>query len=402
MKTKKTRQFGLVCVMVCGLLAASTAMATSYSFVGGSGNWNVVSNWNPSGVPGTTDNAYMNGPTNTPHITDTQEVSQVYIGVGTNNSRLYIDSSGDLTCSYMTLGESSSAFAYQYGNNTPYELYLGHNSGRYGEYRVYGGQLTINHRLGVGWSGPAQFLMNLSGGTGNGSISGAGDLYISEDDSTSKGTFQGYGTVGMTGDLYQNGKVIADGFGTAHDLDMSSFNSVSTSYGLGGDGSSDGWYAERQGRLLLPAVSVGAGSNTVKWGDSSTGSPKMKNSVQVGFTGASAGSLDISLLATDRTDVPGFSGDLIGVWDISGPSFSSAALTIRYDDALASSLGLTEDDLKLFHYTGGHWVNITGSIDTANNLISGSTDSLSMFAVGVPEPATIGLLTLGFGFLRRK
>ena len=389
MNKRETRQVGwrmMVVFLAVGLLLSLTAMAGAYSFVGGGGDWNVGTNWSPVGVPGTVDNAYANGSVNTPHITDTQAVAQVYVGVGSNNSKVYIDSGGSISCNYMALGNTSSGFVHQYGNVTVVEVYAGVSAGRYGQYRLYEGHLTATHRIGVGWSGTGVFRMGEAAGAA--SISGAGSMYISHL-SGSAGTFEGRGTVGLTGGLTHKGKVIANGFGTDRDLDMSTFSSVSTEYG----GSGDGWYANTQGRLLLPSISVSAGNSTVKWGDSSTGNAKMVNSVQVDFVGATAGNLDISLLATNRTDVPAVTdGDLIGVWNISGPSFTSVNLTVRYDDALASSLGLTESDIMLIRYNGNNWVDITDSIDTTSNLISGVTGAFSMFAVGIidiPERGAI-------------
>ena len=72
------------------------------------------------------------------------------------------------------------------------------------------------------------------------------------------------------------------------------------------------------------------------------------------------------------------------VWDFSGPTgFSACALTIRYDDAGAASLGMAESDLKVFQYVGGTWQNITGSVDTGTNkMITASAKSpLTQIAV---------------------
>ncbi len=40
-----------------------------------------------------------------------------------------------------------------------------------------------------------------------------------------------------------------------------------------------------------------------------------------------------------------------------------------------------ENNLKLFHFNGTNWINVTTSLDTVNNVICGSTDSFSDFAI---------------------
>ncbi|OPZ24631.1 MAG: hypothetical protein BWZ02_02806 [Lentisphaerae bacterium ADurb.BinA184] len=116
-----------------------------------------------------------------------------------------------------------------------------------------------------------------------------------------------------------------------------------------------------------------------------------------------------SLLATDRSDVPvfdlgmGFQG-LISVHDfgLTGNTFSSFDLTIRYDEAAA---GEFESDLQVFHYTGGAWLPVTTGLDLANNLITaGGLTSFSLFGVGyaIPEPGTLALAAVaGLALLRR-
>jgi hypothetical protein len=117
------------------------------------------------------------------------------------------------------------------------------------------------------------------------------------------------------------------------------------------------------------------------------------------------------LLSTDRSDVPTGLVNMIGAWDITSDfSFGTATLELRYDDALASLLGVTESNLKLWHYTGGAWTNITASVDTINKTITGlSVTSFSPFAIAedlavVPEPSTILLFVAGAGvlWLRRR
>mgnify|MGYP000990403118 CR=1 FL=1 len=71
----------------------------------------------------------------------------------------------------------------------------------------------------------------------------------------------------------------------------------------------------------------------------------MINSIKMDFAGVAGGQLNIALLANDNSEaqVP---GTMIGVWDIDGAAFSfgggSVDMRIKYDEALAASLGLVE------------------------------------------------------------
>lgn len=67
-------------------------------------------------------------------------------------------------------------------------------------------------------------------------------------------------------------------------------------------------------------------------------------------------------------------------------------------------IGFAETDLRLFHDTGSGIEDITFSIDTVNNIITGKTTSFSPFAVGVnPEPTTILMMFLSlFGLFFKK
>lgn len=69
-------------------------------------------------------------------------------------------------------------------------------------------------------------------------------------------------------------------------------------------------------------------------------------------------------------------------YDIATPVEINGSVTIKvpYDDT-----GLTleqENNLKLYHWNGSSWQNVTTSVDISNNLVIGSTTSLSPFVVG--------------------
>lgn len=72
--------------------------------------------------------------------------------------------------------------------------------------------------------------------------------------------------------------------------------------------------------------------------------------------------------------------------------FDSAAVTVSYD---ASKLGsMDESSLKLYHFDGGSWVDVTTSQDLANHTITGSVSSFSPFIiVGPPGPTPVSQAT---------
>lgn len=54
-------------------------------------------------------------------------------------------------------------------------------------------------------------------------------------------------------------------------------------------------------------------------------------------------------------------------------------ICIEYDPLLLESI---EEHIKLIHYHGEEWTDITTSLDTENNIVCGETDSLSPFILG--------------------
>jgi hypothetical protein len=62
---------------------------------------------------------------------------------------------------------------------------------------------------------------------------------------------------------------------------------------------------------------------------------------------------------------------------VSGP----ITVTIPYNESLIPG---PESNLRLFHWYGSAWDDITTSVNTANNTISGTTMSLSPFGAGYP------------------
>jgi len=291
------------------------------------------------------------------------------------------------------------------GAVTTNSLYIG-KANTTGIYNLTGGSVSgiaYGGNLTVGTAGTVKAELNIGNAVSTGTITGSAtaSLWIGKNNAS----VNGWGTIAMGGDaagrLFNDGTIKADGFGIDRTLDVSQFSVVLNSNDNTG---TNGYYAVNHGKLLLPDVAVAAGSGAYNWGEGATDTMiDLVNSLGVNFTNASAGYLDVALLASDRTDVAAYDGKtFIGIWSFAQMTFDSADVTFRYDEALAAELGIDEASLKIFKLEGTEWVLLASTVDSVNNLITANVDDFSVFAVGVPEPATIILLGLGFSLLRRK
>ncbi len=300
-----------------------------------------------------------------------------------------------------------------------------------GQYHLAGGSLVMQRgtartvEIGTYGSGAAWMLGNADGtatvgeqGSGNGvglTVSSAGS-----------GTLRGWGTVSLGGTLDNSGRVVADGYGTSRDLDLTAFGAVASS---AENGSSNGWYAVSKGRLRLPTVHVAPGFNqSYNWGEAPDDtSPDMVNSVRMTYAQVLVGgTVDISLLAPDHDLVPDDSvtgGDvtLIAGFDFltsDALTFTTVDLSIRYDDAAVAAAGLGTDltaaDLSIYKtvqlpVVGKTWVDVTSlgvtvDVDTeAKTITLNDVPGYSSFAVGVvPEPGLLLPLGLLSWFVVRR
>jgi len=244
---------------------------------------------------------------------------------------------------------------------------------------------------------------------------------------TSSGTFEGRGVVDLSGTITNNGRVIANGYGVDSTLDLSSFSGIANTVdNIDANGSTDnGWFVEDHGKLVLPAFTIASGDSTRYWGED--GDLDLVNAVKMDFHGVTGGDLSISLIDRDHAEMPTFDvtgspgtpAVLLGGWyfDTSGGfdfGTGTVDLTFRYDDALADLLvGFTEGDTKLYHYTGGAWVEESFTLYTENNYLEVTgVNSFSFRSLGndkieqqfgaVPEPGTVVFLLAGIGLAVRK
>jgi hypothetical protein len=180
----------------------------------------------------------------------------------------------------------------------------------------------------------------------------------------------------------------------------------------------NGYFARRKGRLALPPLEFAAGTSTRTWGDDNADILiDMVNSARVTVDNAAeAGLVRIALVSTLRSDIPTLPDGhrFIGVWSFDGSDlggFDGVDLTVRYDDAMARTLGLNEDLLKLWEYDGTRqsWQRLDFDPnfirDTFDHVLMGHANGeLTYFAVSAPEPtgATLVMLATGAALLRRR
>jgi hypothetical protein len=119
----------------------------------------------------------------------------------------------------------------------------------------------------------------------------------------------------------------------------------------------------------------------------------------------------VSVTNVDVNNPANFQGDLAGkllAWDINPAqefqlgADNSAVLTFSYAGTYVDP-NIATDEIKLMHWSGSDWIDVTGTVDTVNETITSiPMDSFSPFVM-IPEPATLSLLALGaLAMLRRR
>ena len=182
-------------------------------------------------------------------------------------------------------------------------------------------------------------------------------------------------------------------------------------------GGAAGWFARRKGKLLLPSIAVHQGAGEYTWGeDDADPMLDLVNSVRFKMHDAQQdGAVTIALLSPLRSDFPALPEEhkFIGLWLFDAASvgdFQSMDIQVRYDDAMADTLGLPEHILKLWEYdaTTAAWRRLDGdpafARDTLNHILSGRISSdATYFAVSAPEPGgAVMVLIASAALLRRR
>jgi RNA polymerase sigma factor (sigma-70 family) len=239
------------------------------------------------------------------------------------------------------------------------------------------------------------------------------------------GTLRGNGKVAISGEVVQNGQAIADGFGQKRVLDLTTASRITNTIENPAHGGTSGWYARNGGSLALPRIRVTSSDYSYTWGEETHDDTlDLVNSVRFRAGVGGLNSLvDITLLDPLSEDVPALPGgrDAVGLWSLdSSADLSDISLMIRYDDALASQMHLSEQALRLWVFEDDKWQLVGGpsaGIDTNGNLIWGvASGDPTYFATAplgttvhpitqlVPEPSTLAIAALGAGslLLRRR
>ena len=251
----------------------------------------------------------------------------------------------------------------------------------------------------------------------------------------SNGVLSGYGKIDRTGTLDIGGEVIAYGGGVDRTLDLTSFKTICNDLANPSQNGTAGWYAQARGRLILP-LKPGVNPSTLIWGEDPTDPTlNLVNSVRLRLLASPSSTADqptsLSLLSTDRQDLPpltGLNGLPIGLWkvDTDAGDLAETNVAVRYDSALVDSLGISESTLSLWTFGGDEWQAVdpnSFALDTTDHLISGTASDFNYFAVaipsasangpmtanpgderalGIPEPAALGLFALAAALLPRR
>jgi len=134
-------------------------------------------------------------------------------------------------------------------------LVIGYATNGVGTYNLMGGTLVFTNLTNVFTVGSSgQGTLNIGNTTGAGLITQQvgknSDLVVATTNATSGGTVRGWGSIAMTGNLKNNGQIVADGYGADRTLDLSGFTTVTNQLP---NTTSNGWYAVNHGQLALPS-----------------------------------------------------------------------------------------------------------------------------------------------------
>jgi RNA polymerase sigma factor (sigma-70 family) len=223
------------------------------------------------------------------------------------------------------------------------------------------------------------------------------------------GLFIGHGQVRLTGILDQSGTVIADGFGSVHTLDFSTFDAVVNSFDNQADGT-NGWYARNKGILRLPLNRAARDGSLLvdnytfgEAGDDT--SLDLVNALRVVFDPQLDVStpVSVSLVSPELAPSAFRNGSFVSVYETNFASLpaGTASLAIRYD-----AVAIGNHTPRLLSWRDGQWLELGGldvSVDRANHLILASTIPANFYAISVPEPlSTSTLLLLGTALMSRR
>jgi hypothetical protein len=297
-------------------------------------------------------------------------------------------------------------------------VHVGYSDHAEGEYRLTGGVLEIDNYFGQGGDlivGEYMWVYDYPGGKGTfrlGDAAGTGTLialnltvrqtWYGAQTSDAEGTFRGWSRdmsavpsenhFQLTGEVENNGRIIADGFGNDDlVLDMSGVSSILNGLDNFVDENNPnadcGWFAQDHGKLVLPSIPVANADVGYNWGEPQNDSViDLVNSLRITPTTlrGSGGDLQVALLDRDRDEPLDAQGPIwdpqastccqvLGVWEFSGATssspipFSQADLVIRYDH---SRYCATDAPLVPGKFIAGTWKVVDwcgATVDTTNH-----------------------------------
>jgi hypothetical protein len=152
------------------------------------------------------------------------------------------------------------------------------------------------------------------------------------------------------------------------------------SYGAGGADV----YLVKAGSL----VNTPAGSNvTVSLDDGTVNFPTVNQSGTTNMTTSTENPVEPT--PSDFYVMEGTFTEITTTANYSGP----ITVGLRYDESQVAN----EESLRLFHWNGSEWEDITTSVDTTNDIVYGVVSSLSLFFLG--EPAVLPIADAGGPYL---
>ena len=195
------------------------ATATTKSWIGGSGQWDVSGNWNPGGQPLAGDNVYLTQSDATDRIVtyyNTLNPADLLkslridaTGAGTMTLDMPNNHALSVTTEYVGYSKKG-AVTQSAGTNNAATLYLGYNAGSIGSYTITGGTLssslyqyigyygtgTLNIQNGGQVSNAYGYLGHYTGSTGTATVDGSGSKWTNSGDLTVVGRY-GTGTLNI-------------------------------------------------------------------------------------------------------------------------------------------------------------------------------------------------------------
>ena len=347
------------------------------------GNWYIAGNPNTKGTLEVSGDSHLYGSTMYLGQNDSATMHQtggnvalsdwVYMAASVGVESSYQLDGGRLYANLQIGRNGSATFTQTGGTNEALTLLaIGYYAGATGTYNMVGGEAIVATAFSIGNNGVGVFNFGDADSTGTIQERVETDLFIGRY-TGSKGTLRGWGTIDLSGYIYNMGRVIADGYGTDRTLNFSSMNRyIQNDRANAGN---DGWFAQDHGKLVLPAMPVNYGHNY--WGDE--GNLDLINAVDIDLK-SGGGTVTGSLLAPDHGSVPeGLF--LLNAWEFTGGT-CTADFTFLYDEESLSAQKLDETNLSIWRHDGTNWINVTATLDAVNNKITTTTVDPGLFAVG--------------------